>query len=108
MIENISNSAIKHLKTTEASLTRSLRRDAINAGWPKDIAKKLSIQVNADDVSVIYPEDAEESIGDLEYGSAGESARPVLRMFVRRHQTEISNELEDWLSTLLVKLEDAQ
>lgn len=65
---------------TEAYAAK-LREHAEKAGWPKDIINKLSMTYDQKHHQIVYPEELESQIKDLEYGTLESSPMPALRTF---------------------------
>lgn len=83
--------ALSSLKSLEPSLTTELRKDAISSGWPANLANYLSVIVSGDSLLVQYDDSVAEQIEDLEYGTGSQSPKPVMRKFVYKHETTLSN-----------------
>lgn len=107
MIEDLSRSAVKSIKKLEGSLTTAIKRDALKAGWPKDLVASLRVKITDDSMSVVYSDAESAAIEDLEFGTQGSSPRPVFRKFADKHYSEISEALELAIADRLAELENA-
>lgn len=96
MKTEFANSAFKSLSKLEKSLTAQLRRDAVTAGWPRELARTLTVQVAKNEITVSYPETLSGAIEDLEYGDGSTSPKPVFRRFIDKHQTMVQDTLSEW------------
>jgi hypothetical protein len=74
-------------------LTRLLKIDAENAGWPKNISTQLKVYIKDLKIVVSYPEKYTQQIDDLEYGDGNESPKPIFRQFVSKNMNFISKDL---------------
>ena len=97
------DSAVESLRSLEPKLTREVRAAAIKAGWPKEVAKVLSVKVEDDAIDVTYPDKYADQIGDLEYGTRTTGPKPVFRMFAKKHAKTVSEAMEKWVMTQLTK-----
>jgi len=83
------------LAELSASLTSSLRKEAINAGWPKKYADALNVVILNGDVTIKYSGEFTEAIEDLEYGTKKQPPIPVLRKFIDKYSVDIANDIMD-------------
>jgi len=83
-------------------LEQNLRLAADAGGWPDDIIKELSVKFDEGALSVAWPENLEQTIQDLEYGSKGNS-QPVLRGFIYRADSHIKSVLANQTVDLLMQ-----
>ena len=88
-------SIVKASKTLDKPLTQALRKDAISAGWPVALTKKLRVVMTDSSMDVEYPEDIATRIEDLEYGDGDAPPMPVFRKFAKANKTKIENALVD-------------
>lgn len=95
MTKSFSEFCAKEFKPLSETLTAALKKDAAAAGWPANIAQVLEVIVNAQGISVTYPESMATAVEDLEYGTPGAPAKAVFRLFTDKHETEVSNALVD-------------
>ena len=101
MTESTSKAVIKSLRQKERELTKALVSQAIQAGWPRNLASALRVRVASDDIMVTYPPLLAKDIEDLEYGTLDEGPRPVFRRFVEKQYATLNKALEDALSEIL-------
>ena len=71
------------------SLTAQLRAEAIDKEWPANVANSLAVKVDAQGISVSYPDAISGAVEDLEYGTRDSHPRAVIRMFINSHEREI-------------------
>jgi hypothetical protein len=102
------DSAFKALKKLEVPLTRNVIKDAIKAGWPKEYALLLRVRVSKTEIVVSYPDEHANAIGDLEYGSTIDGARPVIRNFVKNNKDVLANAVADAALKWFVEAESNQ
>lgn len=86
-------------------LEQNLRLAADAGGWPDEIIKELSVKFDEGSLSVAWPENLEQTIQDLEYGSKGNS-QPVLRGFIYRADSHIKSVLANQTVDLLMQYEE--
>ena len=86
-------------------LEQNLRLAADAGGWPDEIIKELSVKFDEGSLSVAWPENLEQTIQDLEYGSKGNS-QPVLRGFIYRTDSHIKSVLANQTVDLLMQYEE--
>jgi len=82
-------------KTLNKPLTQALRKDAVSAGWPVALTKKLRVVITNTSMDVEYPEDLASRVEDLEYGDGITPPSPVFRKFAKANKTKIENSLVD-------------
>ena len=82
-------------KTLDKPLTQALRKDAISAGWPVALTKKLRVVMTDSSMDVEYPEDIATRIEDLEYGNGDAPPMPVFRKFAKAHKLKLEDALVD-------------
>ena len=85
----------KSVKTLNKTLTQDLRKNAISAGWPVALTKRLRVVTTDVSMDVEYPEDLASRVEDLEYGDGVTSPNPVFRKFAKANKTTIENALVD-------------
>jgi hypothetical protein len=77
-------------------LEEYLRTIAYNSGWPANFIANLNISVDEDyTLSISYPDDMEDEIGDLEYGNLNALPNAVIRPFLLRAPDVINQILQD-------------
>ena len=76
-------------------LTKLIKKDAVKAGWPAELIKRLKVSTKDLNITAYYPEKYEKLVDDFEYGTQDESPRPVFRRFIDRHETFILNTLTE-------------
>lgn len=83
--------------------TRSLRKHALDSGWPSHLARALSVTHDNGKVSIDYPERHADEILDLEYGTQDRPPSPVLRTFNNRmdQHADLATHLETYLRGVL-------
>ena len=74
-------------------LTKLLKIDAENAGWPSNVSNQLKVSIKDLKIIVYYPERYTQQIDDLEYGNGSESPKPIFRTFVAKNMNFISKDL---------------
>ena len=95
MSSAVNNKLNQGLASIEKSLTADLRKDAVNAGWPAKIARSLTVTISDGNIVVLYPEEFDDAVGDLEYGGSNSAPSAVFRMFDERHRDEIVSALAE-------------
>lgn len=59
--------------------TERLRKNAKEAGWPKEIADQISVVPSGKGHTVHYPEEIKNDVLTLEYGTSNVPPSPVIR-----------------------------
>jgi hypothetical protein len=85
-------------------LTPVLRDMAFRAEWPSDIIIQLRVDAVDADLVVAYPEDLDDRINDLEYGTESTPASPVIRPFTYRFSKELEQEVSETLTDILYRM----
>jgi len=85
-------------------LTPMLQQLAIAAGWPADVAFSLSVKPKDGELHVSYPEELDEQINNLEYGTPSSAPASVIRPFVARIGSHIGNVLEDSVVAIMEEM----
>lgn len=57
---------------------------AVDAGWPADVASSLSVVLTDGTLNIDYPEEMDQRIQNLEYGSFQKPPMSVMRKFMYR------------------------
>jgi hypothetical protein len=96
MNKELNNSLDTSLKSLEPDLTVSLRKEAIDKGWPEELASYLNVRIKDKAILVSYEDAVADQIEDLEYGSKIEGPKPVLRFFASKNQEVIANKISEW------------
>jgi hypothetical protein len=76
-------------------LTMSLHETARAANWPGELINALEVINDNGSVYVSYPDQLKQRIEDLEYGSTNESPNSVIRPFINRAVSTLSNETKN-------------
>ena len=76
-------------------LTMSLHETARAANWPGELINALEVINDNGSIYVSYPDQLKQRIEDLEYGSSKESPNSVIRPFINRAVTTLSNETKN-------------
>ena len=71
-------------KKTNQALTQHLQKQASQRGWPQDVARGLSVDVNSED-----PIPMSDAAQDLEYGGVTKAPMPVVREFQEKYLTSL-------------------
>ena len=87
-------------------LEENLRLAADAGGWSDEIISKLSVEYKDGALSITYPDELEQQIQDLEYGSEGIPPRPVIRSFIYRADPYIKSVLANQTIDLLMQYEE--
>jgi len=93
--------AIDVARKSARKLTPVLRNMASSAEWPGEIVIQLSVQSEGPNLVVAYPEDLEEQINELEYGSENTPARPAIRPFTYRYSKQLEAEISETVIDIL-------
>jgi hypothetical protein len=66
---------------TEGSeeLQNIFRELAAKAGWPEEVAGKVSVKMNSEGVNLQYDDSLDDQIFDLEYGKFGQPPQAAIR-----------------------------
>jgi hypothetical protein len=73
-----------YAKSAAKELTLELRDMAVDAGWPADVASSLSVVLTDGTLNIDYPEEMDQRIQNLEYGSFQKPPMSVMRKFMYR------------------------
>jgi hypothetical protein len=76
-----------YAKSAAQQLTLELRDLAVEAGWPLNVAASLSVALINGNLNIDYPEELDNQIQDLEYGSSNTPPKSVLRKFMYRTES---------------------
>jgi hypothetical protein len=98
------NAAKDVARKSALKLTPVLRDMAFRAEWPSDIIIQLKVDAVDANLVVSYPEELEERINNLEYGSEDSSATPVIRPFTYRFSKNLEQEVSDTLANILAEM----
>lgn len=92
MFQTSTNSPVEARVISEviSPLTYQLRARATSAGWPTDVIEKIYIVDSNGSLVVHVPEDIEEAVLDLEYGTIGKMPSPVIRPFIYKYAPEVA------------------
>jgi hypothetical protein len=93
---NVKESASKSLTSIDKQLTKELKADAIKAGWPRKVVNSLTIKITKLGISVSYPENMDEEVSGLEYGTLTLPPNPVFRKFIDKHKDVVVGNIIDW------------
>lgn len=75
----------KRMYVSEQVLTTRIQVEAIEAGWPVDVARSLTCEIREDGwVDVRYPQERANDVYDYEFGAVGSPSRSVIRKFLTR------------------------
>jgi hypothetical protein len=85
-------------------LTPVLRDMAFRAEWPPEIIIQLKVDAVDTNLVISYPENLEEQINNLEYGTEYSPAKPVIRAFTYRYAEELEEEISDTLGDILIEM----
>lgn len=80
---------------TAARLTSSLRDMAYRAEWPTDVIVQLVIKSEDSNLFIYYPEELEEQINNLEYGTPNQAPQSVFRPFIARFASELEQDVSE-------------
>lgn len=78
------------LASTTAPLTRELRSNALESGWPENAAHSLSVHFDEGQFAIKYPDHVKGLVEDLEYGTEATPPSAVIRKFSKRMDSKIS------------------
>ena len=62
--------------------TKNLRSHASSYGWPSDVTDNLMISHDGSDHTISYPQNIEDAVLTLEYGTQHVPPAPALRTFM--------------------------
>jgi len=85
-------------------LTPMLQKFALAAGWPADVALSLSIKPQDGELHVSYPEELDDEVNNLEYGTPNSASSSVIRPFVARVGGHLGNILEDSVVAIMAEM----
>jgi hypothetical protein len=88
-------SIVKASKTLNKPLTQALRKNALSAGWPVSLTKRLRVVMTDSSMDIEYPEDIATRIEDLEYGDGTTPPMPVFRKFAKNNKLTLEDALVD-------------
>lgn len=89
------------LEAITGDLTTRFYRHAIEAGWPSNIVKSVSVVYDNASVGFDYPANLEEIIDGLEFGSHDQPPSPAMRTFKNRVGEDIYDAMEDAVCNFL-------
>ena len=92
-----------------ARLSAVLRRQAYLAGWPSNLARRLSVKFEAGTFVPHYPRDVAEEIENLEYGTPDHPPSPVIHRFLNRlheHSEGLDDDLGDVVENVVANVLD--
>jgi hypothetical protein len=96
------NASVTSLKGLDKSLTTELRADAVKAGWPAKVAKNLTVTVDKLSILIKYPDEYNQQVDDLEYGTEDLTPKPIFRTFLNKHSDLIDNQVSEWSLDYLI------
>ena len=100
----LKKAAIAVTQNVEGPLTAALRDKAYKSEWPSDIIIQLSVKAKDGALYIDYPENLEERINDLEYGTEGVSPQAVFRPFMSRYASTMENDLSNSVVDVLAEI----
>lgn len=80
------------LERVASRMTPIIQNRALEAGWPEDVATRLSVVHTVNGLNVHVDEAVRERAEDLEYGSATSAPRSALAML---HSPQMKNQIAD-------------
>ena len=98
------------LEKTAASLTQRLQTRAQEQGWPRDLAKSLSVIVNDDgDLLPRWPTNRQNEVLEQEFGGIGTRPNPAIHSFFSNPDSvrEMRREAESQMTDLIYYLDRA-
>ena len=100
----LKNAAIAVTTNVEGPLTADLRDKAYKAEWPSDIIIQLSVKAKEGALYIEYPDELDERINNLEYGSEGVSPQAVFRPFMSRYATHMESDFSNSVVDVLAEI----
>ena len=104
MNASLKNAAIAVTKNVEGPLTASLRDRAYRAEWPSDVIIQLNVKAKDGALYIDYPDELDERINNLEYGSEGVSPQAVLRPFMSRYASHMEEDFSNSVVDVLAEI----
>jgi hypothetical protein len=101
---SLKKAAIAVTKNVEGPLTASLRDKAYKAEWPSDVIIQLNVKAKDGALYIDYPDELDERINNLEYGSEGVSPQAVLRPFMSRYASHMEEEFSNSVVDVLAEI----
>jgi hypothetical protein len=101
---SLKNAAIAVTKNVEGPLTASLRDRAYRAEWPSDVIIQLNVKAKDGALYIDYPDELDERINNLEYGSEGVSPQAVLRPFMSRYASHMEEDFSNSVVDVLAEI----
>jgi len=89
-IDSAEETALFKAQELSKKMTIKLRNAALNAAWPSMIVSNMSVVVKDSKLVIDYPEDLQEEINDLEFGTGPTPPASVIRPFLNRTDEYIS------------------
>lgn len=98
-VDHLSHALDQAGSRTAKKMTAALRRQAFEAGWPRAAGRRLRVEHNQGEFSIVFPEEAQELVHDYEFGTQDRPPTAVLRKFSSRfshfgtffHQNAVSH-----------------
>jgi hypothetical protein len=100
----LNNAAKAVTQNVAGPLTADLRNRAFKAEWPSDIVIQLTVKADEGVLYIEYPDDLEERINDLEYGTEGVSPSPVIRPFMSRYAENMGQDFSNSVVDILAEI----
>lgn len=91
------------LERVASRMTPIIRSRAIDAGWPEDVASRISMIRNANGIGVHVPKEIEGKAADLEYGSMTNAPQSV---FSSLHSPQMKKQVEEIANNSMDELLD--
>jgi hypothetical protein len=85
-------------------LTPMLQQFALAAGWPSNVALNLSVDTRGSELHVSYPNELDDQVNNLEYGTPGSAPTSVIRPFVARMGNSMGNILEESVMDIMAEM----
>ena len=94
------------LDRAASRMTPVIRNRALEAGWPEDVASRLSMIRTVNGLSVHVDESVREQAEDLEFGSASSAPRSVIAsMHSPQMMKKTANITKDSMDELLARIQ---
>jgi hypothetical protein len=90
-IDSAEEAALFKAQELSKKMTTKLRHAALDAAWPSMIVSNMTVRVKDTQLVIDYPEDLQEEINDLEYGTGPVPPVSVIRTFLNRTDEYISD-----------------
>jgi hypothetical protein len=92
MFQTSTGNTIEALVISEniSPLTTLLRQKAATSGWPSEIAERLTVVDSDGSLLIHIPEDIDQKVMDLEYGTLGQMPSAVIRPFIYKYSPEVA------------------